>query len=138
MRPPAFGRADVVAFAADGLGNAALNPHGLSLRHWKNVRQGDPRTGHNGKHRYIGFLEQLPRFAQVVAAVVIAAIGDYDDGAALVFRFALCRANSRVEAVEESGAAVRGLDQLREAMLEVFLIGGERRKALDARFNAEK
>src|SRR5581483_7450613 len=108
MRPPAFGRADVVALAADGLRNAALNPHGLSLRHWKNVRQGDPRTGHNGKHRYIGFLEQLARFAQAVAAV------------------------------EESGAAVRGLNELGQAMLQAFLIGGEGRKTPDARFDAEK
>src|SRR5579883_310387 len=138
MRPPAFGRADVVALAADGLRNAALNPHGLSLRHWINVRPGDPRTGHNGKHRYIGFLEHLARFAQAVAAVVIAAIGDHDDGAALVFRFPLCRANSRVEAVEESGAAVRGLNELGQAMLQAFLIGGEGRKTPDARFDAEK
>src|SRR6267378_5249208 len=62
------------------------------------------RSRHHRKDRNVGFLQETLRLPQVIAAVIVSAVGNYDHGAALVRRPLAGFGNSEVDSIEKRRA----------------------------------
>src|SRR5580658_8509520 len=120
MRAVLFRRTDVVTLRTGegkaggllfGVGSRQRGLFRFILRRREKIGKLESRSCHHGENRHVRLLQEFFYIAQAVAAVVVAAIGDNDYGAPLIYCLALQCTYAYVDAIKKRSAPVCGDEQ---------------------------
>ena len=147
MRAATFRGADVVLVGTGEKRTGQMRNRYFSWRRWifggvlgrgrKNGGQFESGASHYSKDGDVGLFEEFFGLLEIVATVIISAVGNDDYGATAIRGFALRSGDAQVDAIKEGGAAVGWREKSGEASSQILLITSERNQAFDASLDSE-